>query len=157
MPEDDFKDAVDAVLRVVIFENWLRFYFIKEDGEELKIELPEKALKKIAELYPFYLPLAEGLNKRPLDFAASRDAILMFALDYLDGRELPRGDVEKVFSSREFQSRLRLFHAWTQLCEEQLDQGFLDFGAWLKLFREWESGPGGRELAGKLSEKGGAD
>ncbi len=64
--QEEFRDAVEAVLRVVIFENWLRFYFIvgKGEDERLFLEIPEKSMNKIKNLYPQYLPLAEGLKNR---------------------------------------------------------------------------------------------
>ncbi len=44
--QEEFRDAVEAVLRVVIFENWLRFYFIvgKGEDERLFLEIPEKSM-----------------------------------------------------------------------------------------------------------------
>lgn len=153
---EDFRRAVDEILKVVIFENWLRFYFINSEGDdEIKIELPEKTLDKIESLFPAYLPLARELNGKPLDFETSRNAILMFVLDYMEGKSLPRGLADKVLSSPEFQLRLRMFNAWVQAHEEQLDRGFMDFGTWAKLFGEWETGPGGQELAKRLAGAGG--
>lgn len=151
--DDDFRTAVDEILKVAMFENWLRFYFINsEDDDEIKIELPEKTLAKIKSLYPAYLPLAEELNDKPLNFETSRNAILMFVLDYMEGKTLPRGLADKALSSPEFQLRLRMFNAWVQTHEERLDRGFVDFGTWVKLFEEWESGPGGQALAKRMTE-----
>ena len=36
--------------------------------------------------------------------------------------------------------------------EDQLDQGFLEFGAWRKLFAQWRETSGGRELADRLAQ-----
>ncbi|MDE5833786.1 MAG: hypothetical protein K2H64_12565 [Desulfovibrio sp.] len=155
--DETMTKAIDDLLKVAMFENWLRFYFIKpqeDDDETIKIELPEKTLTKIAALYPEYLPLARELNGKPLDFAASRDAILMYVLDYIDGKSLPRGLADKAFSSKEFQSRLGLFNAWVQIHEEALDRGFLDFGQWVGLFREWEKARESGEPGEKTPETG---
>lgn len=151
--QENFQKAVDEILRVIIFENWLRFYFIVEgkDGE-IKLELPEKTLAKIAGLYPGYLPLAESLNGKTLDFETSRQAILMHVLDHLDGQKLPRGLADTVLSSSTFQTKLQLFNAWVQMHEDQLDQGFLDFGMWLGLFEDWAAGPGALDLARVLNK-----
>lgn len=149
MPEakNSFQKAVDQLIDVIMFENWLRFYFIREnaetdpeqDGEEpeLYLELPEKAMNKIRELYPELYPLAERLNDKKIDFETSRQGVMTFIMENVDGKMMPRGEVQSVFSSRIFQQELELFHAWTQLHEEQLDQTFFDFGAWRTLFHEW--------------------
>lgn len=153
MPQEQeaFRTAVYEILKVVIFENWLRFYFIVEaqDGS-LHIELPEKSLRKISELYPEYLPLAQSLNNKSIDFETSRAAVLTYVLDCLDGKKLAPRMAQTVFSSSSFQVRMQMFNAWVQMHEDQLDRGFLDFGAWLGLFEQWESGPGAKELAAKL-------
>ena len=149
--QEKFQAAVAEVLKVVIFENWLRFYFIAGDGDEdLRIELPEKSVQKITELYPDLAPLAEKLNGKAIDLESSRAAVLTFILDFLDGRKLERGLAQSILSSSTFQTGLQLFNTWVQLHETQLDQHFLDFGTWLKLFREWEEGPGGQEVAARL-------
>lgn len=158
MPEaqEEFQNAVADILRVVMFENWLRFYFISEEEngqdkeKDLRIDLPDKSLKKISELYPDLLPLAEKLNNRHIDFSTSRNAVLTFVLDWLDGKKLPRGLAQTVFSSSTFQARLQLFYAWLQMHEDQLDMGFVDFSTWLDLFYKWKSSPGARELEEKL-------
>lgn len=151
---EEFQKAVADILEVAMFENWLRFYFIKEepgDEQKLRIELPQKSAEKIKELYPALWPLAEAMANRPVDFETSRRAVLSFILDHLDGVSMPRDMPQKVFSSQTFQTRLQLFHAWAQMHEEQLDRGFLEFGAWRDLFNEWLRSKGARELAQKLS------
>lgn len=163
MPKEreDFRAAVDAVLDVVMFENWLRFYFITEDkensagddaGGELKIELPEKTVKKIEELYPDFAPLAKNLNGRAITFDISRNAVQNYALEYLDKRNMPKDMAKTVFTSQTLQVKLALFHTWESLHEDQLDRGFLDFGSWKKLFAEWREGAGGRAAEEKLAE-----
>lgn len=155
--QEDFQNAVTRILEVVIFENWLRFYFIVEekagDGAEiLRLELPEKSVKKISELYPDLLPLAEQMNHRPVDFETSRTAVLTYVLNYLDGKSLSRGVAQMVFASATFQIKLQLFHAWIQAHESVLDAHFLDFGNWLDRFDKWQKEDVARELARRLGE-----
>ncbi len=150
--QDVFQKAVSDFLEVVIFESWLRFYFIEEmpDGENLEIRLPEKSLERIRELYPSLYPLAQKMNCKPVDFEISRRAVLTHIIDELDGASLPKGEAGQILQSSEFQTRLNLFHVWEQLHEDQLDQGFIEFGAWQNLFAKWLQSPGARELAKKL-------
>lgn len=170
MPEaqEEFRNAVEQSLEAVMFENWLRFHFIEElppdpapaagdapegteETERLCIRVPEKAMARIGELYPHLLPLAESMNGHPVDFEISRRAVCTFVLEKLDGKTMPRDMAAVVFGSATFQIQLQLFHAWVQLHEEQLDQGFQEFGAWRTLFGQWRATPGARELAEKLA------
>ena len=172
MPEaqKEFRNAVEQALEAVMFESWLRFYFIEElpadaegkkpdvpggeapEGEErLAIRVPEKGMERIRELYPSLLPLAESMNGHEVDFETSRRAVCTFVLGHLDGRTMPRDMAAVVFASATFQVELQLFHTWLQLHEAQLDEGFQEFGAWRNLFAQWRATPGARELAEKLA------
>ena len=176
MPEaqNEFRNAVAQALEAVMFESWLRFYFIEElppDAEakapgatgteapdRLAIKVPEKGMARIAELYPSLLPLAESMNGNEVDFETSRRAVCTFVLGHLDGKTMPRDMAAVVFASATFQIDLQLFHTWLQLHEAQLDAGFQEFGAWRTLFAQWRATPGARELAEKLAvaSQGGA-
>ena len=168
MPEaqKEFRNAVEQALEAVMFESWLRFYFIEElppatDGknpddaadaeERLAIRVPEKGMARIRELYPNLLPLAESMNGHEVDFETSRRAVCTFVLGHLDGKTMPRDMAAVVFASATFQVELQLFHTWLQLHEAQLDEGFQEFGAWRNLFAQWRATPGARELAEKLA------
>lgn len=153
METEKMAKAADAVLEVVMFENWLRFYFIAEsDEDELKIAAPEKTLAKIGELYPELAPLAESLNDKPITFELSRNAVQTYALKYLEEKNLTGIEPAEVFSSRALQTKISLFNAWARLHEAGLDRQFLDFGAWRELFAKWLDGPGGRALAKKFAD-----
>lgn len=170
MPEaqKEFHNAVEQTLEAVMFESWLRFHFIEElpaepavpgsgdapeaaEGEHLCIRVPKKGMARIGELYPNLLPLAESMNGYEVDFEISRRAVCTFVLNQLDGKTMPKDMAAVVFGSATFQIQLQLFHAWLQMHEEQLDQGFQEFGAWRTLFNQWRTTPGARELAEKLA------
>lgn len=157
MPEaqEKFQDSVNTALEVVMFESWLRFYFISEqdgegDGPELVIDLPEKSQKRIKELYPRLYPLAERLNGRSIDFQISRDSVLAFIGEVYAAKGWDNNQAQQVLQSQAFQTRLNLFHTWQQLHENQLDKGFAEFGAWRDLFKKWLESPGAKELSEKL-------
>lgn len=189
MPETgkEFHAAVDQALEAVMFESWLRFYFIVEQpasgpaadatpesghepgdgpghepaqesaGETLVIQVPEKGMERIRALYPRLAPLAEGMNGHPVDFETSRRAVCTFVLEHLDGKTMPRDMASVVFGSVLFQAGLQLFHTWLQAHEPQLDQGFSEFGAWRTLFAQWRATPGARELEAQLLGAGGGE
>lgn len=155
-----FKEEVRLILEILMFENWLRFYFIKEekskdenDGQDqtvLKLELPEKALNKIKELYPDFYPLAREMNGRVVDFEISRRAVMGYVMEALDGTKIPRGEAQRVLGSAIFQTDLQLFHTWVQMHENQLDQGFADFGSWRDMFAKWKESPAAQNLAADI-------
>lgn len=158
--QEEFQSAVWLVLEAVMFENWLRFYFISEkpdapegpDGEKpLFLAIPEKGMERIAELYPHLQPLALDMNGKELSFESSQRAVCSFVLDHVDGKTMPRDTAGTIFNSSTFQVQMQLFNAWVQMHEDQLDQGFVEFGAWRKLFNQWRESPGATELAGKLA------
>lgn len=155
----DFAKGVRLILEAVMFENWLRFYFITEKlpadaapetEPELALAVPEQAMKKIEELYPHLVPLAVAVNGRSIDFETSRSAVCTFVVTEVDGKAIPRNMSDMVFDSSTFQVELQLFNTWVQAHEAQLDQSFLDFGAWRKLFAEWRTSDSVTELARKL-------
>ena len=162
MPEaqEQFQNGVAKVLEAVMFENWLRFYFISEkpdapaaaDGQPaLFIAVPVKAMERISELFPRLLPLAEDMNGQEVTFETSRRAVCNFVLAHVDGQVMPRDSATMIFESATFQVQMQLFNAWVQMHEAQLDRNFVDFGGWQKLFDEWRNTPAARELAEKLS------
>lgn len=158
--QDEFQKDVQKILEVAMFENWLRFYFIQErkvegaEDPELIIKLSDKSLERIREHYPEFLPMAEGLNNKPINFEASKNAVLQHILTVMDGKALEKGSAQRVLQSSTFQTKLQLFHTWEQMHEDQLEAGFLDFGTWLSLFGQWLETPGARELAKKLLHAG---
>ncbi|SDF54094.1 hypothetical protein [Desulfovibrio legallii] len=158
--QEQFRKNVDQVLEAVMFENWLRFYFISEkpdadvpEGGEppLFMAVPVKSMERISELYPHLLPLADAMNGKEVAFETSRQAVCQFVLEQMDGKVLPRNTAGMIFGSAAFQVRLQLFNTWVQMHEAQLDRGFLDFDAWRKLFTEWTATPAAKELGEKLS------
>lgn len=157
--QEDFQNAVLTVLEVVMFENWLRFYFISEkpdvppdgDGQTpLFIAIPVKGMERIGELYPHLLPMAEAMNGREVTFEISRRAVCNHVLEHVDGKRIPRDMAGIVFESALFQARMQMFNTWVQVHESQLDEHFFEFGAWRKLFAEWSASPAARELEQKL-------
>ncbi|MDR2055256.1 MAG: hypothetical protein LBQ10_05240 [Desulfovibrio sp.] len=162
--QEAFQKAVTQVLEAVMFENWLRFYFIaqkdgdalgQDDGAPLFIAVPDKAMERIREGYAHLLPMAEAVNGQKADFETSRRAVCAFVLEQLDGKTMPRDMAGIVLESATFQAQLQLFNIWVQSHENQLDERFLDFAAWRSLFAKWRQSSEARILAEKLLVSGG--
>lgn len=160
MPEEQekFQKAVDDVLEGVMFENWLRFYFIKETEEKdehgdpkLVMDIPEKGMGKIKELYPRLYSLADDVNGMPVTFDVSRNAVCNYVLTELvkpgDGNTAA---MSSIIDSQAFQVKNQLFNIWVQAYEEKLDQQFLEFGQWQLIFDEWLKSDSGKEIRAKV-------
>ncbi|MBQ2515926.1 MAG: hypothetical protein II543_01540 [Desulfovibrio sp.] len=160
MPEaqEKFQQAVKDVLSGVMFENWLRFYFISEvEGEKdaegnpkLSIVIPEKGMEKIKELYPRMLSMAEDVNGKEASFATSQSAVCTWVACEVDGKSVQQGTSQALVDSRAFQTASTLFNIWVQAYEQQLDQQFLDFGQWVKLFETWRASDQGKDMEMKI-------
>ena len=82
----EFDQAVERIAQVVMFENWLRFYFIgEEEGGKLLIRLPEKAMEQLTARYGAFYGLAERLNNREVDHQTSINEVCLFVASEIDG------------------------------------------------------------------------
>ncbi|MDR2574369.1 MAG: hypothetical protein LBC94_08545 [Desulfovibrio sp.] len=163
--QETFQNSVAQVLEAVMFENWLRFYFITEkteaapagnDPPPLFIAIPDKGMERIREDYAHLLPMAEALNGQEAGFEASRRAVCAFVLEHLDGKAIPKDTAGIVLESATFQTQLQLFNLWVQSHEAQLDENFLGFSAWRSLFAKWQQNTEVHSLAEKLLLSGGS-
>jgi hypothetical protein len=151
----ELQQAVRQILEVVMFENWLRFYFLSEAEEgRLALAVPEQGLARIRELHPQLVPLAEELNGREISLERSRPTVCTFVAARLDGKATP---VNTVLDSAGFQLEIHLFNTWVQGHEEQLDKTFLDFSAWKRLFAQWRDSDKVKEWAAGLGDAGSAE
>ncbi len=161
MPEEQekFLAVVDRMIGVVMFENWLRFYFIQEMREEnegpesdphIFLIVPEKAMQRIAEDYPLFLPIAEFMNSKELSFELSQQAICTYIVENIDGKIIEQDTAASIMDSMAFQVQLQLFNTWLQLHDDQLEQCFTPFINWQKLFDEWKLSKPAKDLREKL-------
>lgn len=135
--KSDFENAVERIVQVVMFENWLRFYFISEEEDTLLIRVPEKGMFMLQKHYPTFYGLAEGLNNREITHAASLNEVCLFVASEVSGNALPEALVSRVFDSPAFQIELQLFSSWVQNHESLLDERFMEFKEWLAQYDLW--------------------
>lgn len=135
----EFEAAVSRIAQVVMFENWLRFYFIsEEEDEKLFIRLPEKAMEQLKKRYGAFYGLAERLNGLEVDHNTSLNEVCLFVAGEIDSRTLSQDMINSVFDSNRFQVELQLFSAWVQAHEEKLDEAFMEFNDWLNQYEQWK-------------------
>ncbi len=147
----DLQEAQRRIAEVVMFENWLRFYFIAEEGDKLFIRIPEQAMSKLTSGYPRLAGLAERLNNKEIDHKTSLEAVIMFTASEIDGVVLPEALIGQVLDSPRFHLALQLFGSWVQSHEEQLDAGFMEFSVWQSMFDEWRKSEKVQEYAAEVA------
>lgn len=149
----NLQDNIDRIIEVVMFENWLRFYFIAEEGDTLSIRLPEKAMEQLKKRYGHLYGLADRLNNVAISHDTSMNEVCLFISGGFDGHPMPDHVIADVFASAAFQVEIELFNHWVQAHEAQLDASFLEFSEWQRLFAEWEKADEVREFRKTLAER----
>lgn len=152
MAATEFGKAVESISEVMMFENWLRFYFIVEEGDKLFIRVPEQGQMRIRENHPTLFSLIEDMNDKEVTPEISRMAVCNFISSEIEANTVKAGMGGRVFDSQTFQFEMHLFGTWVQSHEEQLDKGFLDFNTWKTLFFEWKKSDKVREHIEQLRE-----
>ncbi len=133
-----FPQALQRISEVVMFENWLRFYFITDENNVLSVRLPEKAMEQLKSNYPTLVGLAEKLNNQEIDHKRSLDSVCLFVASEIDGIAIPEATIAQVFDSPLFHLELQLFSSWVQAHENQLDESFMEFSTWQQMFATWK-------------------
>lgn len=136
--EPTFAEAVADVSEIMQFENWLRFYFLYQEEDELVVRIPEQAMAHFMEKYPNLAPLAEIMNNDTITYEKSVSTVCTFVVSSLDGKKYRQGVIPGVLDSPEFQNEMYLFQMWTQNHEKQLEQTPMEFQIWRQLFAEWK-------------------
>lgn len=133
------EKAINDVAEVMQFENWLRFYFIRDEEGKLFIRIPEQAQKKLREEYPGYWGLVERLLDKEITYELSISTVCTFVVQTMDGSRYRSGMISEVFDDNRFQEEMQLFGIWSQHHEAQLEQSFMDFNKWQELYSGWKN------------------
>ncbi|WP_028588130.1 hypothetical protein [Desulfocurvus vexinensis] len=147
--------AVADVAEVMKFENWLRFYFVKEEeGEAVRIEIPAEIMEHLKKTQEHLAGLAEQYNGELVDYQKScTDTCAHVALVY-DGNKYPPGTVTSVWDTKALKLEMYLFGLWMQGHEAQLDEEFMDFPAWLSGFEQWKNTAEVQDYLDRLTDVG---
>lgn len=149
----EFGKAVKKIAEVMMFENWLRFYFINEEEDsKLFIRVPEQAEERINSEYPDVAGLLEFMNNKEITFETSRTAVCTFIATHLEGKGVRSDLTGRVFDSSVFQLEMQLFNIWVQSHEEQLDNSFMEFRTWQEMFEEWKKSDRVKEYVEEMKD-----
>lgn len=131
------KAAEDAI-EVLMFDQWMRHYYILQREDKLFISIPEDVMAGIKENFPAYYGLAELQNEEELTFEKSQATVCSFIGAHFDGKKYDPSIMPKMFDSKEFKLGMYVFNLWMKGHEQYLDEQVLDFSVWHEMFGEWK-------------------
>jgi len=148
------KSAVRDSLEVFQFDQWLRFYFIKEKDDELRVEIPEDVMVAIKEKTPHLHRFADLVNNAATDYKRSQDNICSYIASRLDGEKYEATVLPQVFDNATFKVEMYIFNVWLKMHEPHLDEEYMDFEGWMEMYDGWNSLDEVKEYRNKLLESG---
>lgn len=148
------KNAVKDALEIFQFDMWLRFYFVVQEGETLRIEIPEETMEWINKNHPQMYRLADLVNNAETDYQRSQENVCSYVAARLDGQKYEATVLPQVFDNATFKIEMYIFNVWMKMHEQHLDEEFMDFNGWMEMFEGWNSLDEVQEYRAKLLEGG---
>lgn len=148
------KNAVKDALEIFQFDQWVRFYFVKQKGEELWVEISEDVMADLKEKVPGLYAFAEMVNNAVTDYKRSQDNVCSFVAARLDGQKYEPSVLPKVFDNAGFKVEMYIFNVWLKMHEQYLDEEYMDFDGWMEMYEGWNSMDEVQEYRTKLVESG---
>jgi hypothetical protein len=140
------KQIIEELSAVVKFEQWVRFYFIKKEGEDLVIAPEPEHMQKIKMLYAEYYELVEAMCLVKMTPQTSQQLILDFIRNHFDGQEYKSTQIHKALDSRDFSIEMYLFNMWLELHDDQLSEQIIGFDEWVGLYDTWKDSDQGQKV-----------
>lgn len=148
------KSAVKDALEIFQFDQWLRFYFVKEKDGELWIEIPDDVMAEIEEKHSALHRFADLVNNAVTDYQRSQENVCSYVAARLDGQKYETTVLPQVFDNAIFKVEMYMFNVWINMHEKHLDGEYLNFEDWMKMYEGWNSMDEVKEYRDKLVESG---
>ncbi|WP_419785511.1 hypothetical protein [Pseudodesulfovibrio sp.] len=148
------KSAVKDTIKIFQFDQWIRFYFVKQDGDDLRVEIPEEIMQQVEKDFPNLHGLADMMNNAPIDYQRSQENVCAHVAARLDGQKYDPTILPQVFDNATFKIEMYIFNVWLKMHEQHLDEEYMDFGQWLEMWEGWNSLDQVKEYRKKLIENG---
>ena len=153
----EFENAVSDVSEIVRFEQWLRFYYVVEEGETLKLAVPEEVLEALRKDHAFLVPLAEMLNNGEITPELSQTTVCNFVGARLDGNKYALGVCDNIFDAAAYKIESYVFNLWLKGHEAYLDERAHTFAEWEEMYSEWRKLEEVRDYVAKLTQGSSAE
>lgn len=133
-----FDKAVEDVSEVFMFDHWMRFYFIFEEGKKLTLKVPQEVVSQIEKEFPTLQGLVELSNNEVIDQQKSTQNVCSFIGARFDGTKYSDKIIPRVFDSKEFKIETYLFNLWIKGHESYLESEVMTFAEWKGLYSGWK-------------------
>ncbi|MBI9081462.1 MAG: hypothetical protein JEY79_17185 [Pseudodesulfovibrio sp.] len=148
------KNAIKDALEIFQFDQWLRFYFVEQKGEDLWIDIPEDVMTQVREDYPALHRLADLVNNAKTDYKRSHENVCAYVGARLDGQKYEATVLPQVFDSPSFKLEMYIFNVWLKMHEPHLDEEYMTFNDWMEMYEGWNSMDEVKEYRIKLVASG---
>ncbi|MDD3313136.1 hypothetical protein [Pseudodesulfovibrio sp.] len=148
------KNAVRDTVEIFQFDQWMRFYFVKGEGEDLRVEIPEDVMEQVKADHPALYRLADISNNGAIDYQRSQENVCSYVAAHLGGEKYDATVLPQVFDNAAFKIEMYIFNVWLKMHEAHLDEEYLDFGQWLEMYEGWNSLDEVKAYRKKLLENG---
>lgn len=148
---DTFKSALKDITDACKFELWLRFYFTQEEeGQELRLEVPEDIMSHIKQEYPQLSDMAEKMNGEVISPEKTQQTLIRHISQSLSGESYEPAMMPSVLNSKSFEVEMTSFHMWVNAHEDQLEEKVYDFKEWMEFFEAWKRTEKGQNTLSRL-------
>lgn len=134
----NIKKAAEETSRVLMFDHWMRHYYVVEREGKMYISIPEDVMESIKQNEPEYFALAELVNEDELTYENSQATVLSYISARFDGKRYEATIMAKMFDSKEFKLEMYVFNLWMKGHEEYLNSNQLEFADWIEMITEWK-------------------
>ena len=140
------KQIVQDLTAVVKFEQWMRFYFIKKDGDTLIVAPDAAHMEKIQALYGNYYELAKNMCENKMTPEISQRLVIDFIRERFEGDKYRTTQIHNTLESKEFSMEIYLFNTWLELHEKQLIEMIIGYDEWVGLYETWKNSEQGQKV-----------
>ena len=149
------KNAVKDAIEIFQFDQWLRFYFVEEKGEDnLWITIPDDVMAQVKEDYPALHRLADLVNGAKTDYTRAQENVCAYVAARLDGQKYEATVLPQVFDNATFKIEMYIFNVWLKMHEKHLDEKYMTFNEWMEMWEGWNSMDEVKEYRAKLVQGG---
>ena len=150
MSSIDLKQALEDAMEVIMFETWVRHYFLTEKDGKLFVDIPQDVQDDVESKHPHVAGLSALMNQDFIDQESSQRAVCSFIAARLDGTRYESNFMSHVLDHRNFKIESYVFNVWLRMHEQFLDEERKPFEEWKEMYENWRKMEQVAEYVAKL-------
>ncbi len=139
MQSIQYDKAVRDLMEVIMFDQWMRFYYVEDKDGKLFLQVPPEVVKAVREEFPHLFGIVEQLNGREIDYQKCFGALCAHVANQLDGSKFADNVVPAVFDSKPFKIEQYVFNVWLKGHEAHLEAEAMPFALWREMYDTWRA------------------